>query len=220
MISRNRIAKIIYARIHCERKNNQNNLIQKYLTLQKKQTFNNQNIQIKGVLHVNLKSRLWTATNCKILVVSNLPQNVLGRDILHKVGIHLTASKPTVKTIGLISDTTIEQTVIKCISKIYSHLYTRLGRSRNHMAKSTFKGNFRPRQHKGRRVPLHLLERVEKELENLIEDKQIMRLEKCSHECFISPVIITVKKDKSVKIALDSKELNDTIHKANTKCKA
>ena len=40
-----------------------------------------------------------------------------------------------------------------------------------------------------------------------------MRLEKCSDECFISPVVITVKKDKSVKIALDSKELNDAIHK-------
>ena len=81
------------------------------------------------------------------------------------------------------------------------------------MAKSTFKEKFTPTQHKGRRVPLHLLERVEQELEKLIEDKQIKRLEKCSDEYFISPVVITVKKDKSVKIALDSKELNDAIHK-------
>ena len=81
------------------------------------------------------------------------------------------------------------------------------------MAKSTFKENFKPTQYKGRIVPTHLLERVEKELENLIEDKQLKRLEKCSDKNFISPVIITVKKDKSVKIALDSKELNDAIHK-------
>ena len=40
-----------------------------------------------------------------------------------------------------------------------------------------------------------------------------MRLEKCSDEYLISPVVITVKKDKSVKIALDSNELNDVIHK-------
>ena len=71
--------------------------------------FNNQDIQIKGVLNVDLKSGSWTATNCKILLVSNLPQNVMGKDILQKLGIHLTASKPTGKTIGLISDTTIEQ---------------------------------------------------------------------------------------------------------------
>ena len=41
----------------------------------------------------------------------------------------------------------------------------------NHMA---FKGKFSPTQHKGRRVPFHLLERLEKELEKLIEDKQIV----------------------------------------------
>ena len=81
------------------------------------------------------------------------------------------------------------------------------------MAKSTFKEKFKPTQHKGRRVPLHLLEGIEKELEKLIEDKQIKRLKKCSDEYFISPVVITVKRDKSVKIALDSKELNDAIHK-------
>ena len=55
-----------------------------------------------------------------------------------------------------------------------------MGRSKNHPAKSTFKENFKPTQHKGRRVTLHLLERIEKELKNLIADKQIMRLEKCS----------------------------------------
>ena len=68
---------------------------------------------------------------------------------------------------------------------------------KNHMAKSTFKDNFKPTKHKGRIVPLHLLERVEKELENLIDDKQIMLLEKCSDEYFMSPVVITVKKTKA-----------------------
>ena len=36
---------------------------------------------------------------------------------------------------------------------------------------------------------------------------------KCSDKNFISPVVITVKKDKRVKLALDSKELNDALHK-------
>ena len=81
------------------------------------------------------------------------------------------------------------------------------------MIKSTFKEYFTPTQHKARRVPLHLLERLEQELEKLMEDKQITRLEKCSNENFISPVVITVKKDKSVKIPLDLKELNYAIHK-------
>ena len=137
------------------------------------------------------------------------------RDILRKLGVHLTASKPNGKTVVLISHTTIEQNIIKWIFKKYPHLCTRLGRSKNHDAKSTFKENFKPTQHNGRIVPLHLLERVENEKENFIGDNQIKRLEKCSDEYFISPVVITVKEDKSVKIALDSKELNDAIHKNN-----
>ena len=38
-------------------------------------------------------------------------------------------------------------------------------------------------------------------------------LDKCSDEYFISPIVITVKHDKSIKIALDAKKLNDAIHK-------
>ena len=69
--------------------------------------FNNQDIQITGVLHLTLKSGSWTATKCNILLVSKLPQNVMGRDIFHQLGIHLTATKPTDKTIGLLSDTSV-----------------------------------------------------------------------------------------------------------------
>ena len=70
-----------------------------------------------------------------------------------------------------------------------------------------------PTQHRGRRVPSHLVEKVENELQKQIEDNQFIRLEKCPDDLFISPVVITVKKDKSIKIALDSKELNKAIHK-------
>ena len=138
--------------------------------------FNSQDIQIKGVLNINLESGPCRATNCKILLVSNLPQNVMGRDILYKLGIHLTASKPKDKTVGLISDTTMEQNIIKWIFKKISTPMHQTRKIKNHMANSTFKDNFKPTQHKGRRVQLQLLEGVEKELENIIEDKQILRL--------------------------------------------
>ena len=81
------------------------------------------------------------------------------------------------------------------------------------MAKSTFKKEFQPTQHKRRRVPLHLTEKVERELKKLIDEKQIKKLTKCSDEHFISPVVITVKSDQSIKMALHSKILYDAIHK-------
>ena len=95
----------------------------------------------------------------------------------------------------------------------YPHLCSRLGRSKNHIAKSLLRENHNPNQQKGRRVPLHLLEKVEKKIDVLINNKQIIRLEKCPDDVYISPVVITVKKDKSVKLALDSKKLNKTIYK-------
>ena len=72
---------------------------------------------------------------------------------------------------------------------------------------------FTPVQQKGRRVPLQFLEKLENELKKLIDDKQIIELDKCSDEYFISPVVITVKHDKIVKKALSFKKLNDAIHK-------
>ena len=117
--------------------------------------FNNQDINISGVLHITLKSGAWTAKNCSILLVKHLPQPVICRDILQQLGIYLTATKPTGKTIGLISDASTQQNIIKWLFKKYPHLCTRLGRSKNHMAKSTFKEKFTPTQHKERRVPLH-----------------------------------------------------------------
>ena len=54
---------------------------------------------------------------------------------------------------------------------------------------------------------------MEIELDKLKQDKQIIKLEKCSDDLFVSPVVITVKKDKSEKLALDSKKLNKAIYK-------
>ena len=137
----------------------------------------------------------------------------MGRDILTKLGITLSAQKKPGKTINIITNIQMEKNIIKWIFLKYPHLCTRLGRSKNHIAKSIFKSQYTPSQHKGRRVPLHLLDKVEQEPQKLIDEKQIIKLDKCSDELFISPVVITVQKDKTVKIALDSKKLNDTIHK-------
>ena len=144
--------------------------------------------------------------------------NIIGRDVLSKFGITLKAQKPQGKQINQVLNIQTEKNIIKWIFQKYPHLCTRLGRSKNHIAKSLFRQNYTPSQHKGRRVPLHLLDKVENELKKLIEDGQIIKIKKCPNDLFISPVVITVKKDKSVKIALDSKKLDDVLHK--TKCKA
>ena len=51
------------------------------------------------------------------------------------------------------------------------------------------------------------------ELENLQNNGHITKLEKCSDELYISPIVITVEKDKSIKLAMYSKTINKAIHK-------
>ena len=54
---------------------------------------------------------------------------------------------------------------------------------------------------------------MEAEIEKLLEEGHIRKVGKINDEVFIQPVVITVKKDKSVKIALDARSLNDAIQK-------
>ena len=63
---------------------------------------------------------------------------------------------------------------------------------------------------KARPIPLHLQEDVGKELERLIKTRHPEKVKHVDEDCFVSPVVITVKNNKSVKIALDSRKLNDS----------
>ena len=81
------------------------------------------------------------------------------------------------------------------------------------MAKSTFKHTFRPSHHEGRRITLRLIDKVEEELKKIKDEKQIIKVDKCSDAYFISPVVITVKHDKSIRIAPELNQLNNTIQK-------
>ena len=76
-----------------------------------------------------------------------------------------------------------------------------------------FHSPFKPVQANGKRVPLHLLAGVNEELRRRETDGNIVKLEKCDEDCFISPIVINRKKDGSVKLALDSKLLYDQIFK-------
>ena len=52
--------------------------------------FNNQDIPIIGQIQMEVQSGSWTAKNCNILVLKHGSQNLMGRDILAKLGLKLT----------------------------------------------------------------------------------------------------------------------------------
>ena len=63
---------------------------------------------------------------------------------------------------------------------------------------------------KARPIPLELQEEVGKELDKLIKTGPLEKMKHIDEDCFVSPVVITVKNDKSIKIAIDSRKLNDS----------
>ena len=81
---------------------------------------------------------------------------------------------------------------------------------RNTEVKIQIKPGCYPIQQKARPIPYHLQDDVKNELDRLIKSGHLERLETIAEDCFVSPVVITVKKDKTVKIALDARNLNES----------
>ena len=99
------------------------------------------------------------------------------------------------------------------ISKTFKQLFFRIGKIKNQTKITHFHEPLKPIQLKGRRVPLHLLDSVKSELYRLKSEERIKKLKNCDEDRFISPIVITCKKDKSIKLVLDSKISNKQIYK-------
>ena len=98
-------------------------------------------------IQLDLTSGNTTVHNCQIIVVPQNTVNLLGRDILQKLGIELTSKTSGEKIHNINSP---QNNIAKWILQKYPHLCTRIGKFKNHIAKSTFHNTFHPTQHKGR----------------------------------------------------------------------
>ena len=141
--------------------------------------------------------------------------NILGCNFLPQIGIQLHQERKPVGESALhVNNIESSDTQIAAwVRTMYPGLCTRTGRSRNPMVHTKFSTEFKALQQRGRRIPIHIQEKVEHEVRSLIDHDHITRLEKCSDQQFISPIVITVKKDGSTKLAMDSKQINKSIHK-------
>ena len=170
-------------------------------------TFSNDIIKIIGVFTTSIICNDWTATNVDVTVVEDGHQPIIGRDIFSKLSFSLTQIKQ-------VANNDQNQCLIKKqMASDFPGLITRTDKSFKHSVKSTFHKQFTPTHQKGRRAPINLQPLVNVELKKLLDEKHIIKLISCSEKNFISPIVITVKQDKSVKLALESKILNKSIHK-------
>ena len=140
----------------------------------------------------------------EILVTTKRTNPLLGLDWMKKLGITLETDKtvPQIQQIKEDPDITSLKTKFK---KLFTENHTVNGLE----VKIQLKEDAKLIQQKGRPIPIHLQQSVGKEIEKLIKQGHIEKANNIDENCFVSPAVITVKKDKSIKIALDSRKLNE-----------
>ena len=194
-------------------------------------------INIIGRDRVRIRSKGWEACDQKLFITKGAERNLLGNDILPNLGIVVFQKQPPpngsksreiqkgppigidVNQIRFASDSkqdqnqeTPSQSEFKTyISKHFSDLIKRTGRSKNFVVNTYFNEPIKPIQVRGKRIPIHLLPKVKLCIDHLLRDMHIEKLSRCSEDCFISPIVITAKRDGSIKLALNSKLLNKQI---------
>ena len=180
--------------------------------------YGNNPLKFLGKMQVTLHSNGWTCS-ADINVIGGCRPSIFGRDLMPSLGLMLVQAPSTegVNSIHskegtMATDNDLDDWQTH-FSKQFQHLFRRVGRIRNYKVQAELFKNLTPIQQKGRRVPITLQEKVDKEIDKLLEQVYIQKLEECSEKYFVSPIVITVKKDGSVKFALESRELNKQLHK-------
>ena len=159
-------------------------------------------IKFKSEAMVEVKTEKNKETLPILITENKNTQPFLGLDWLDKLEIGLQGGKKT----NVIRHVEEDERRKKIISE-HEDLFKNNRTIKDLTIDIQLKKDIKPIQQKGRPVPIHFQKNVREELEKLIKSGHIEKADETTENCFISPAVITIKKDKSVKIALDSRSL-------------
>ena len=169
--------------------------------------YSNNRIKMLGRMELELASNGWK-TKAEVRVIGGTRPSIVGRDLMGKLGLQLMQADPRGEVmniqgtedsssekghVGESEDEQMDQWQLY-FSKLFPKLFTRVGKIRNCKVQAEFFKNLVPVQQKRRRVPVTLQEKVDKEIDKLLTQGHIEKLKECSDRCFVSPIVITVKK--------------------------
>ena len=178
--------------------------------------YNRKKIDLMGILILDVSSLGWHVKSAKFLISENRTRCLLGLDLQPQLGVITTQVRPERSLVAEVSlsnlNVTSESWKTHFHQKFY-RVFSRVGRAKNHKVFSTFKSPLVPIQEKRRRVLVHIQDKVGLEIQMLIQEGHVFKRNKCTSEHFISPILITAKKEGSVKLAMDAKPMNNQIHK-------
>ena len=101
----------------------------------------------------------------------------------------------------------------KALVNEFPNRFSRKGKIKDHKIRIKMKENASFSQQKGRRIPIQMQKTVDSEIKRLLKEGLFERVDEIKDDVFIQPTVITLKKDRSVKIALNARALNKAIDK-------
>ena len=152
-------------------------------------------IRFKGEAMVEVKTEKSKKTLPILITENKNTQPLLGLDWLNKLEIGLQGSKKTI-VIRHIEEDERRKKIISEHEDLFKNHHT----IKDLTIDIQLKKDAKPIQQKGRPVPIHFQKRVRRELEKLIKSGHLEKADETTENCFTSPAVITIKKDKSSKL--------------------
>ena len=183
--------------------------------------YGNNPLRLLGTMDVSLETNGWV-TNAIIRVIGGSKPSIIGRDLVPYLGLQIVQKVPKENVMSVQgeqarAEATEEEGSLDpwqtYFSKQFNNLFNRVGKTKNYKVHADFFETLTPVQQKGRRVPITLQDKVDKEINKLLRQGRIEKLNECSDKYFVSLIVITVKKYGSIKLALESRDLNTHVQK-------
>ena len=148
--------------------------------------YNKKPIRLRGSIQIPISSSGWRVANAEFLISESRTRNLLGLDLQEKLGFVTTQLKAeTIQSVEYSSSDPISDYWCSFFATKYAHVFSRLRRSKNHKVYPNFKFPLVPRQIIGRKVPIHVQDRVASEIKLLVGQGHIEKLDKCTTDFFM-----------------------------------
>ena len=169
--------------------------------------YNRKPLKLLGYHFVRLEVAGVTVSKARVLVAPNSGKSIVGRDWL--VALRYKITQPIER-----GECEVNQSVnsdnfnrevnpenqqspqVQQLQREFPKLFKRKGRVKNYEIKTTMKDDANITQQKGRRIPIQLQNQVDEEINKLLKEEHIEKVDKIRDDVFIQPTVITVKKDK------------------------
>ena len=175
--------------------------------------FNGKPLQLLGYVFCELQVNDVYIKKARVLIAKNGTKSIIGREWWTTLKYKFVPEHKGELDVNSIEKEKDLSAETKQFVKEFPKLFERRGKVKNHKVRMNFKTDAKITQQKGRRIPIQLQKAVDEEIGRLLKEGHFEKINEIKDDVFIQPTVITVKKDRSVKIALDARALNRAIDK-------